>query len=268
MLRSLKALESYKVTAKDGDVGSVVNFLLDDERWAIRYLVVDTGGFFGSRQVLISPISFREVDFSSNRFHLSLSMEKVKNSPSIDLDRPVSRQQERGYYGYYGYPYYWGYDGLWGMGADPIAFRGSGYQSPRDILGEPPGDRHLRGANEVTGYHIEATDGAIGHVADFVIDDLTWAVRYLVVATTNWWPGKRVLVAPEWASRISWVDRKVYLGMSRDAIQHSPPWTGAYPVTRAYEDTLVQHYGGTAGWIARDRNVASKSAHGAESPVR
>jgi hypothetical protein len=56
--------------------------------------------------------------------------------------------------------------------------------------------------------------------------------------------------------------------MSRDAIQHSPPWTGAYPVTRAYEDTLVQHYGGTAGWIARDRNVASKSAHGAESPVR
>src|ERR1039458_3522420 len=117
MLRSLKDLERYTVSATDGDIGTVVNFLLDDERWIVRYLVVETGGFFGGRQVLISPISFREVDWSTHRFHLALTIDKVKNSPSVDTDKPVSRQNERDYFGYYGYPYYWGDSGLWGMGA-------------------------------------------------------------------------------------------------------------------------------------------------------
>ena len=124
MLRSLKNLERYKVSATDGDIGSVVNFLIDDTRWTVRYLVVDTGGFFGGRQVLVTPISFHQVDYSEERFRLSLTMDKIKNSPSIDLDRPVSRQAERDYYGYYGYPYYWGY-GYPGF-YDPFFF-GFGY---------------------------------------------------------------------------------------------------------------------------------------------
>ena len=119
MLRSLKNLERYKVSATDGDIGSVANFLMDDARWTVRYLVVETGGFFGGRQVLITPIAFREVDYSAERFRLSISMEKVKNSPNINLDLPVSQQHERDYYGYYGYPYYWGYGGLWGWAATP-----------------------------------------------------------------------------------------------------------------------------------------------------
>ena len=43
MLRSLKELEHYAVSATDGDVGTVVNFLFDDEHWAVRHLVVDPG---------------------------------------------------------------------------------------------------------------------------------------------------------------------------------------------------------------------------------
>ena len=137
----------------------------------------------------------------------------------------MSQQHERDYYGYYGYPYYWGYGGLWGMGGYPGAMASGMYESSPDRPGEPAADRHLRSAKDVTGYHIEATDGSIGHVKDFVVDDETWEVRYLVVATTNWWPGKSVLVAPEWATRISWLDRKIYLGMTRDAIKCSPEWS-------------------------------------------
>lgn len=106
MLRSLKSLERYKLSASDGDIGSVVDFLLDDERWTVRYLVAETGGFLSDRQVLISPISFRQADWYGRRFHLALTREKIRNSPGIDVDKPVSRQQERNYYGYYGYPYY------------------------------------------------------------------------------------------------------------------------------------------------------------------
>ena len=88
MLRSLKDLEHYTVTAIDGAVGSVVNFLLDDERWVVRYLIVRTGGPAGPPRVLISPIFFRRVDWTTHTFGLALTMEKVRNSPSItSIDR-------------------------------------------------------------------------------------------------------------------------------------------------------------------------------------
>jgi hypothetical protein len=254
MLRNLRIIEHFRVNATDGDIGSVVNFLMDDASWTVRYLVVDTGGFLGGRQVLISPISFGEVDYSASRFRLTLTMDKVKNSPSVNLDLPVSRQHEREYYGYYGYPNYWGYGGLWGMGGYPGAMALGSYPESQDRPGEPPSDVHLRSAKDVTGYHIEATDGSIGHIKDFMVDDETWEMRYLIIGTNNWWPGKSVLVAPQWATRISWLDRKVYLGMTRDAIKSSPEWTGIFPVQREYEDLLHRHYGRIPGWSSRDRS--------------
>ena len=118
----------------------------------------------------------------------------------------------------------------------------------------------MRSAKDVTGYHIEGTDGSVGHVKDFVVDDETWEVRYMVVTTTNWWPGKSVLIAPEWATRISWLDRKIYVGMTRDAIKRSPEWSATYPIQLTYEEELDRHYGGIPGWAARDRNVLATPA--------
>jgi hypothetical protein len=242
MIRSLKMLEHCKVKATDGDLGGVTDFLIDDQSWTVRYLVVDTGGFFGGRHVLISPISFRTVDFSAKSFHLALTMDKIKNSPSVDLDRPVSRQFERDYYGYYGYPCYWGYDGRWGSGHYPGAMAGAGYDRRGERPGEPDADVHLRSAKEVTGYHIEGTDGALGHVKDFMLDDESWAIPYMVIETSNWWVGKSVLIAPEWTSRISWLGRKVYVDMTREAIKNSPQWGVDDPISRAYEEALYRHY--------------------------
>ena len=242
MLRSLNKLERYKVRATDGDLGSVVDFLLDDQRWTVRYLVVDTGGLFGGRKVLISPISFRTVDYSAEKFHLALTVDKIKNSPSVDLDKPVSRQHERDYYGYYGYPNYWGYGGMWGTGYYPSAMSTPEYDRTGERPGEPDADAHLRSAKAVTGYHIEGTDGAIGHVSDFMLDDESWAVRYMVIDTSNWWVGKSVLIAPEWTSRISWLDQKVYVDMTRAAIKKSPEWGVNDPISRAYEETIARHY--------------------------
>ena len=152
MLRSLKELERYKVSASDGDIGSVENFLFDDERWAVRYLVVDSGGFFDRASVLISPISFGHVDWSARSFHVALTMDKVRNSPTIDADRPVSRQHERDYYGYYGYPYYWGYGGLWGMGFYPGSLASGVWDDPAAEHAND-GDVHLRSADEVRDGH-------------------------------------------------------------------------------------------------------------------
>ena len=254
MLRSLKDLERYTVSATDGDIGSVENFLLDDERWTIRYLVVDTTEFLDGRQVLISPISFRHAEWSTHRFHLALTMAKIEQCPSIDLDKPVSRLHEQDYFRYYGYPSYWGYSGLWGMESYPsILAAGVDTSPPAD---EPPDevsdDVHLRSTKEVRGYQIQGTDEAIGHVADLIVDDETWAVRYLVIDTSNWWFGKKVLVAPHWANRICWEERTVHLDMSRQAIKDSPEWDPTAAINREYETHLYDYFGRPVYWAGGD----------------
>lgn len=257
MLRSLKDLENYKVSATDGDIGDVVNFLLDDELWTIRYLVVQTGGplFLDGRQVLISPISFRQAEWSTHRFHLALTKDRVKDSPDVDVDKPISRQHEQHYFRYYGYPYYWGSSGLWGMGMHPaLLAEGRWNEAPAGQSGAP-GDIHLRSAREVRGYHIQGSDGAIGHLEDFIVDDETWEVRYLVVDTSNWWFGKKVLVAPHWRSRVSWVEGKVHVDMSRQAIKDSPEWDAQAAVNREYEARLYDYYGRPVYWGTGDLPV-------------
>ena len=232
MLRSLKFLEQYMVSATDGDVGNVVNFLLDDEYWFIRYLVVDTGAFLNRHEVLISPVSFSEVEWPIQRFHLNLTKDNVKNSPTVDTHQPVSRQQEEDFHKYYGYPYYWIY---------------------AEASGSELGDIHLRSAKEVRGYNIQASDESIGHIDDFIVEDDIWEIRYLVIDTSNWWFGKRVLVAPQWANRISWEQRNVCVDMSRQAIKDSPEYDPSVTVNRDYETRLHDHYGEQGYWNKSER---------------
>lgn len=248
MLRSLKDLERYDVSATDGGIGSVANFLLDDERWAVRYLVVEFGLFSGGLPVLISPISFRQADWSTHHFHLALTMDQIKRSPGVDVDQPVSRQHEQDFHRHYGYPYYWGLPGLWGMDALPGSLAAAGWDEPLEGPVDETGDVHLRSAREVRGYRVEGRDDAVGHVADFVVDDTTWEVRYLVMDTGNWWRGKKVLIAPRWASRVNWADRSIAIDISREAIGRSPAWEPDTPINREYEARLYDFYGRPVYW--------------------
>jgi len=264
MLRSLKDLENYRATATDGDIGKVVNLLVDDEQWVVRYLVVETGGFLAGRRVLISPSSFREIDWATRRFHLALTMDKVKNSPNIDTNKPVSRQHEWDHLSYYGYASYWGYSGVFGMGAYPNLMMGAKVGAPKDPPKDSPGDVHLRSVEELHGYHVHGSDNEIGHVEDFVVDDGTWAIRYLVIDTRNWWFGKHVLVAPQWATRVSYDERMVYLDMPREMIKNSPEWNANAAVNREYEERLYDYYGRPVYWAADGAGLASN--RGANQP--
>ena len=257
MLRSLTDLEGYKVAATDGEVGKVVNFMLDDENWTVRALVVRTSLFEG-RRVLISPMSFQFADWDTQRFHVALTVDKVAGSPGIDVDKPVSRQHEREYYGYYGYTPYWGYAGAWGMGFSPgLLGLGSANSVVKGNSDGSASDVHLRSVNELRGYHIEGTDKPIGHVEDFVVDDQTWQVRYLVIDTSNWWLGKKVLVAPSWAREVDWTTRQMHLGLTRDAIKRSPEYKAEAPVNREYEARLFDYYGRPAYWENDAERMAS-----------
>jgi sporulation protein YlmC with PRC-barrel domain len=260
VLQSVSDLQGKVIHASDGELGTVDQFLFDDESWTIRYLVVETGKLLG-RKVLISPISI-DRKHETDGLTLTLTKEQIRNSPSIDTDQPVSRQHETQYFNYYGYPYYWGGPGLWGGTAYPIGHpsttrtleypdRTSGYAGTAATARAQPAkkeDPHLRSTKEVTGYYIEATDGNIGHVEDFLIDNENWAIRYMVVDTVNWWPGKKVVVAPQWIKDVSWTESRVYVDLSRERIKNAPEYNPASIMNREYEDKLYEHYGSRKYW--------------------
>jgi hypothetical protein len=191
MLTNATQLKGFVIRATDGEIGAVDQFYFDDATWAIRYLTVKTGGWLGGRVVLISPLSITETNWQEKCLNVALTKSQVKNSPDLDTYRPVPRQDEAQYLNYYGYPYYWGFPQ-----ASVVVPSPRGLELLTDKIQQESTDTHLRSTEAVTGYGIEAADGEIGHVEGFVLDDESWAIRYMEVATRNWWPGKKVLVSP------------------------------------------------------------------------
>ncbi len=195
MLRSIKELLGYAIRARDGNIGKVHDFFFDDQFWTVRYLVINTGKWLPGRRVLVSPIAFGEPDWATQVLHVKLTKEMVEKTPDVDTDKPVSRQKEIDLHEHFGWPYYWSGDVYWGGGVSTMAGRDDIAREPltesKAVLTEKSvGDPNLRSIREVRDYHIQASDGEIGHVDDFIVDDKMWIIRYTVVDTRNWWPGK------------------------------------------------------------------------------
>lgn len=192
---------------------------------------------------------------------MNLTRQQVKDSPDIATDQPVSRQQETEYLQHYGYPPYWEGPGLWGESMFPLYSGYAGATIPpsemmpmaeppptHDALNQEQADPHLRSTHEVVDYHIQAQDGEIGHVTDFIVDDTTWSIRYMVVDTRNWWPGKKVLIAPQWIKSVQWAGEKVAVDLTRAAIKSAPEYDPAKLLNRSYETQLHQHYQRPVYW--------------------
>jgi hypothetical protein len=263
MLRNSKNLEGCCIGATDGTIGEVKDLFFDDEAWVIRYLVVETGSWLQNRKVLISPYALSQPQWAQKLLRASLTKEQVKNSPDIDTDMPVSRQHEMQYLKYYNYPWYGGGAGLWGIGATPALMPlGGAYEWPADSYGQiraehdrevsnerEKGDHHLRSYNAIQKYSIHASDGDIGHVAGLLVDDETWAIRYLIVDTSNWGLGHQALVAPQWIRDVSWPNSYVTITLSREALKDAPPYDGTSPLDRGQEIELFEYYGRPGYWV-------------------
>jgi hypothetical protein len=264
MLRSLvNDLQEFTIHATDGDIGRVDHFLFDDQQWTVRYVVVDTGKWLPGRRVLISPRAVGRVDTGDRTLRLDLTREKVRDSPDIDTDKPVSRQKEEELHTYYGYPEYWGYlggPGAWAAWshppnavAPPLRDPGTGAPPPAahpDAApeGRTSADPHLRSSKEVAGYTIHARDGEIGHVSDFVVDEDAWRIRYLVVKTGGWIGGRHVLVSPDWVTGIEWERSRVALDVTRERVEQAPEYDGSRALDREAEEAMHQHYQRAPYW--------------------
>lgn len=230
MLKHIKDLYGIKLNASDGNIGKIRDFYFDDQTFDIRYAVADTGTWLDERQVLLSPYSFGRLDLEDKVLVVELTKQQIEASPSIELHRPVSRQYEEEYYTYYGWPYYWGGDPVFGTGGfippplpTPEELKAKAERHLRD-------DPHLRSTLAVAGYGIETTDGIIGHVTDFLVNEKTWAIQHLLVEAGHWYSGKEVLISTGKVNRISYGDSKVHVNLTKEDIER----TGEHHIARAH----------------------------------
>lgn len=256
MLRKVNDLYGFSVAASDGSIGEVKDCFFDDQAWTIRFFVVETGAWLGGRKVLISPLAIHGLDWEAKALSASMTLKQVEASPEVDTSKPVSRQHEVEQFGYYGYPYYWGEGQLWGGGTGP-GMSPTGYgsvqlptepkamaefiEAQKKLHRDRGDDPHLRSGHAIERYHIHATDGDIGHVESLLVDDEAWAIRYLVVNTSDWWLGHEVLVAPPRIVDISWLDATVSVDLTRQAVKDAP----------RYDANALMHLNQESGLFAR-----------------
>jgi hypothetical protein len=222
MLKSLKQLFGAKLDASDGQIGHVKDFLFTDQDWTVRYVVADTGSWLSERLVLLSPEAFSNFFQGGERLRARLTRAQIEQSPTIEAHKPVSRQQEEEFLRHYGYSNYWNEGAAWGLGVYPMTV-------PMPIPTERPvrqgsDDPHLRSTHALGGYRIQNGEDALGHVTDFLMDDKTWTIHYLIGATGNWFAGKEIVISPQDVERISYDESKVSVHVTKAVIQASPDY--------------------------------------------
>jgi hypothetical protein len=249
MLFRISSLMNLPVHARDGEIGSVSDLLFEDDTWRARWLVVDTGSWILGRKVLLPASHVKPPEQGASSITVDLTRQQVEESPGTGVDLPVSRQMETSLYDHYGWAPYWGVAGTMGY-VPPIAYTSAPYPAagvvaPSVAPGtapeleggdaaaeEPKGDPHLRSADEVMSYYIHARDGDLGHVEDILLQGDEWTIRYFIVDTKNWWPGKMVLVEPDAIESIAWEDRSVHVGRTREQIKSAPEYDPTRPIER------------------------------------
>jgi hypothetical protein len=245
MFMSVKKLENMPIQGTDRQIGCLRQVYFDDEKWVIRYLVVETDQHIGRRRVLVSPIAAEQLDLSSGSLQVRLDSRQIAQCPDVDADMPVSRQKERAFNKHFGYAAYWHGPGPWGEGLVPMSLISAPSQTeepPDEEGGEEGGDPCLRSSREVIGYRIQASDGSVGRIRDLIFDLMDWSIYYLEVGLRVRLRSKRILLDPRWVNEVRWREQKVFVGVSRQVLRTAPPFETFTAITPEYAVRLGEHY--------------------------
>lgn len=241
MIRSLKELSDFTVQTVDGEAGELEDFYFDDQDWVIRYLVVDASDWLDDRAILISPAAVEMPEPEKKYFYFRVKKDLIKESPAIDTERPLTRQQEIELYSHYDWPFYWG---KLGPATYPLVEMVTEMREHNvDEVQVEQEDPHLQSLRAVSKYSIEARDGSIGQVEDLLVDSESWKIQYVVVDTGGWLTGRKVLISPQWIEQIRVSDSSVRVDLARETIKNSPEYEPSTSLDREYMERVNQHYG-------------------------
>jgi len=252
MIHSIHAIKGFSIYTTDGEIGKVEDCYFDDEQWTVRYLVVRTGSWLFGKEVLLSPIVIKRIDFEHKDIVCNITSDQVKNSPSVESEKPISKQQEQEFSKYFGYPVYWGGAGFWGDAMNPGALVSKSDKAEPAESDDARYDHHLRSINEVCGYRIHTDDGEAGHVEDFFLDDGKWVIRYMEVHIPGLRHGKKVIISPRWIRGVDWAQAEVTVGIHKEKIENAPAYDPSVPITREYEESLLEYYGESKYWFEEE----------------
>lgn len=239
----MKEMRGYTVKATDGEIGKIHEFYFDDNAWTVLYLIAEIGNWLASHNVLISTSLIEKPILAS--VPISISKEQVKRSPKVTSEKPVSQQHEllsdtikRPY---------WNSFLIHNTDVTPEMFYNLIIPN-KNKSGTESFNPHMRSSREVLGYHIKADDGEIGYIEDFILDTETWIIRYIVIDTKNWLPGKKVMLGITWLNDISYEESIAFINLSRRFIEHCPEYDPAAPINREYEERLYGYYDRPKYW--------------------
>jgi hypothetical protein len=232
MAYTARQLCGLDVRARDGDGGTVHDLYFDDEDWSVCFVVVSVGRWPFDRRVLVSPPGLRVPDEEDEVLPVALSRAQLSECPEAHAHRTVAalRREERSAYQEWLPVWPWRVPfgarpmpplALLHMGDEGGEGEGGG-TSPG--MSRDRGDAHLRSMSEVIGYHIQAKDGEVGHVEDFLLCDKDWVIKYVLVDTRNWWGGRKVVVEPQWIEEFKCGESKVYLKLARGGVEGIPQY--------------------------------------------
>jgi uncharacterized protein YrrD len=247
----LQNVKGIPVMASDGEIGQIIDVYFDDAEWACRHFVIKTGGWLDRRDVLLAPYAVRRIDWDRAVMEVDLTRDLIRKGPNIDTAMPVSRQHEITLFDYYGYPYYWSGPYVWGpfpsaelpLTAQKEVDEATKLRLEIRAREREQFDPHLRSANEVAGYKIEASDGSIGELDDLLFKEEDWTLQFLVIDTRKWLPGKHVVVPVDWVDRVSWGEHAVFVALTKDDVRRSPKYDPDVALTAELESGLHSHYG-------------------------
>jgi hypothetical protein len=236
MQQDIKKLYGNKLVATDGDIGHIQDFYFDDKSWMIRYMVADTGTWLTGRLVLLAPRAFGRLDHAGKTLHINLSLKQIERCPSIESHMPVSRRYEVEYHRYYGWPEYWSGGPMAGLAGFPMVLPHSSDELEAQVRHNRSDDKHLQSMHSVTGFHIQAVDGVIGHVSGFLVDNESWEINELVVEAGHWYSGKEIRIAPSKVERISYEESTVFVSLTKEDIERTAEDHLAHASSESFSD--------------------------------
>jgi len=231
-----KASEFYNkpICAVDDEIGKLTEFYIDERSWQIRYLVVNLGSGFKSKEVLISPVAF--ASFDGERLKIQLTKDEIHKCPVNSSAKPVYIQQkENAELLYSTTQSFGGFDSRF----ETVVFPPSpSINSREDEKGENP---HFRSSREISGYKILTEDGVEGKVEDLLFDDRLWNIRFLLIRPDTGSDQETRLLIAFWVDHIEWEIETIYLGCRGDYLMRCPKFDPSKHVNISYEDFL-DHY--------------------------